>query len=325
MRDEPEADWRPSAGLDVLRLRAALLARLRDWFGDHNVMEVETPVLSAAAVTDPSLHSMETRVGGLRRYLQTSPEFSMKRLLAAGAGDIYQICRVFRDGEAGRRHNPEFSMVEWYRLGLDMHATMDEVESMVSMLAVGLRQPGPAARLSYRALFLQYADLDPFVASGEAIGERLDDAGVPVPEALKADRGGLLDLLLASVIEPALPADSPLFVFDFPAEQAALARIRTDDPPVAERFELFLGGMELANGFFELRDAAEQGRRFERDLQRRRAEGLPAVPVDGRLLAALEAGLPECSGVALGFDRLVMWLAGCDHISQTLSFDAGRA
>ncbi|MGD8977498.1 MAG: EF-P lysine aminoacylase EpmA [Gammaproteobacteria bacterium] len=325
MRDEPEADWRPSASLEVLRLRASLLARLRDWFGDHDVMEVETPVLSAAAATDPSLGSMETCAGGLRRYLQTSPEFSMKRLLAAGAGDIYQICPVFRDGEQGRRHNPEFTMVEWYRLGLDMHGMMDEIESLLSMLSVGLRQPGPAARLSYRAVCRQYADLDPFVASGEAIRQRLDDAGVPVPEALETDRDGLLDLLLASVIEPALPADLPLFVFDFPASKAALATIRADDPPVAQRFELFLGGMELANGFFELRDAVEQGERFERDLQRRRAEGLPVVPVDRRLLAALEAGLPECSGVALGFDRLVMWLAGCDHISQALSFDAGRA
>lgn len=302
-----------------------MLARLRDWFGDHDVMEVETPVLSAAAVTDPGLHSMETRAGGLGRYLQTSPEFFMKRLLAAGSGDIYQICRVFRDGEQGRRHNPEFTMVEWYRLGLDMHGMMDEIESMLTTLTVGLRQPKAAARVSYRALFRQYADLDPFVAGAGAIRRRLDDAGVPVPEALETERDGLLDLLLASVIEPALPADSPLFVFDFPAGQAALARIRADDPPVAERFELFLGGMELANGFFELRDPVEQRQRFERDLKRRKAEGLPEMPVDARLLAALEAGLPECSGVALGFDRLVMWLAGCDHISEALSFDAGRA
>lgn len=325
MREGSGQDWRPSASLDVLALRASLLARLRGWFADHGVMEVETPVLSAAAVTDPHLGSMETRAAGLTRYLQTSPEFCMKRLLAAGTGDIYQICRVFRDGEQGRRHNPEFTMVEWYRLDLDMHGMMDEIESLLSTLAAGLRQPGPAARLSYRDLCLRYADLDPFLAADGAIRQRLDDAGVPVPAGLDGDRDGLLDLLLASVIEPALPDRSPLFVFDFPTTQAALARIRADDPPVAERFELFLGGMEIANGFFELRDASEQGRRFERDLARRQALGLPAVPVDMRLLGALEAGLPECSGVALGFDRLVMWLAGCDHIGQVLSFAADRA
>ncbi len=172
---------------------------------------------------------------------------------------------------------------------------------------------------------MEFAGIDPFVDATPAILARLSEAAVAVPDGLSADRDALLDLLLATIVEPAMPVEVPVFVFDFPASQAALARIRADDPPVAERFELFLGGMELANGFHELRDAAEQAGRFERDLQRRRDAGLKQPPVDQRLLAALDAGLPECTGVALGFDRLVMWLAGCDHIAEVLSFDAGRA
>lgn len=321
----PSDDWRPSAGLDVLALRATLLRRLRGWFADHGVMEVETPALSAAAVTDPHIQSLETRLSGRPMYLQTSPEFFMKRLLAAGTGDIYQVCHVFRDGESGRRHNPEFTMVEWYRRDLDIQRMMDEIESLLGVLGAGHRELRPARRISYRTLCLEFAGIDPLVAATPAILRRLSETGVPVPEGLSADRDALLDLLLATIVEPAMPAEIPVFVFDFPASQAALARIRADDPPVAERFELFLGGMELANGFYELRDAAEQAGRFERDLQRRRDARLKQPPVDHRLLAALDAGLPECTGVALGFDRLVMWLAGCDHIADVLSFDAGRA
>jgi len=321
----PADDWRPSAGLDVLALRATLLWRLRGWFADHGVMEVETPALSAATVTDPHIHSLETRLYSRPMYLQTSPEFFMKRLLAAGTGDIYQVCRVFRDGESGRRHNPEFTMVEWYRRDLDVQRMMDEIESLLAVLGAGYREPRPARRITYRAMCMEFAGIDPFVAATPAILTRLSEAGVPVPDGLSADRDALLDLLLATIVEPAMPVEIPVFVFDFPASQAALARIRADDPPVAERFELFLGGMELANGFHELRDTAEQAGRFERDLQRRRDAGLKQPPVDRRLLAALDAGLPECTGVALGFDRLVMWLAGCDHIAEVLSFDAGRA
>ena len=321
----PSDDWRPSAGPDVLALRAKLLGRLRGWFADHGVMEVETPALSAAAVTDPHIQSLETCLDRRPMYLQTSPEFFMKRLLAAGSGDIYQVCRVFRDGEQGRRHNPEFTMVEWYRRDLDAHRMMDEIESLLAVLGAGQRQPRPAERITYRDLCMEFAGIDPFVDSTAAIVARLDEAAVSVPDGLSADRDALLDLLLATVVEPAMPAEIPVFVFDFPASQAALARIRDGDPPVAERFELFLGGMELANGFHELRDVAEQAGRFERDLQLRRDAGLKLPPVDHRLLAALDAGLPECAGVALGFDRLVMWLAGCDHIADVLSFDAGRA
>ena len=318
-------DWRPSASLELIRLRASALAQIRAWFASHGALEVETPVLSAAAVTDVNLNSLTTRVSKGKYFLHTSPEYSMKRLLAAGSGDIYQICKVFRNGEIGRRHNPEFTMVEWYRLDWGVHQLMDEIESLLSRMASGRRELSAARRLSYRALCLEFAHLDPFDCTSAEICACLERASVPIPAGLDEDFEALLDLLLASVIEPALPADTPVFVFDFPASQAALARIRDDRPPVAERFELFLGGMELANGFHELADPAEQSRRFTQDLKRREAAGLPCPPVDQHLLAALEAGLPDCSGVALGFDRLVMWLAGCDDIAQVMSFDFGRA
>jgi lysyl-tRNA synthetase class 2 len=321
---QPE-DWRPSASLELIRFRASLLHQLRAWFARRGIIEVETPALSGAAVSDPNLHSLATRVGGHAQYLHTSPEYCMKRLLASGSGDIYQICKVFRDGELGRRHNPEFTMLEWYRIGLGAHEFMDEVESLLSELALGRRALAPARRLSYRALFVEHTGIDPFTCEAAELVVCLERNAVPLPAGMTQDFDGLLDLLLASVIEPALPADAPVFVFDFPPGQAALAQIRNDDPPVAERFELFLGGMELANGFHELADPDEQSRRFQQDLRRRAAAGLPCAPVDQRLLAALEAGLPDCSGAALGFDRLVMWLADCDDIAEVLSFDAGRA
>ena len=321
---EPE-DWRPSASLDLIRFRALLLAQLRAWFAEHGLIEVETPVLSSAAVTDPNLHSLATRVDDRGYYLHTSPEYCMKRLLASGSGDIYQICRVFRDSELGRRHNPEFTMVEWYRLGFGVHEFIDELESLLTVLADGRRELAPARRLSYRSLFLEYAGIDPFDCGVDELVVCLERNAVPLPAGLENDFDGLLDLLLASTIEPALPADAPVFVFDFPPSQAALARIRDDQPPVAERFELFLGGMELANGFHELADPGEQSRRFQQDLQRRADVGLPCAPVDQRFLAALDAGLPDCSGVALGLDRLVMWLADCNDIAEVLSFDLGRA
>lgn len=321
------SDWRPTASLETLRLRARLLDRARAFFAARGVLEVETPQLSAAAATDLHLESLVARPadGGAAGWLHTSPEFPMKRLLAAGAGDIWQLARVFRGAEQGRRHNPEFSLLEWYRVGWDAPRLMDEVDAFVRMLAGEGGVTGETERLSYREAFLRHAGLDPFAASAAEIADVLAGRGVPLPEGAGDDRDAVLDLSLATLVEPALDPARPTFVYDFPASHAALARIRRGNPPVAERFELFFGGMELANGFHELTDAEEQAARFQADLAARRARGLGEPPMDERLLAALRHGLPACAGVALGFDRLVMIIAGAEHIDEVLAFPAARA
>ncbi|HKJ09830.1 MAG TPA: EF-P lysine aminoacylase EpmA [Gammaproteobacteria bacterium] len=322
-------DWRPTADLDRLRRRAELLNAIRDFFRVRNVLEVDTPVLSAAAATDPALASLRTRYTGpgaprgTTLYLHTSPELAMKRLLAAGSGPIYQVCKVFRDGERGGRHNPEFTLLEWYRPGFDHHRLMDEVEALLG--AVTPRPLPAAARWAYRDLFIAVAGVDPFAAAVPELVRCLDRHGVaPPPHMPDTDRDPWLDLLLTHVVEPRL-GPAPVFVYDYPATQAALARLRPGDPPVAERFELYMDGMELANGFHELADAAEQRRRLEHDMARRRAAGVPESPVDERFLAALEHGLPDCAGVALGVDRLAMCAAGVSSIDQVIAFPVDRA
>jgi lysyl-tRNA synthetase class 2 len=313
--------WRPGASLDTLRLRARLLAQVRGFFAARGVLEVETPILAQATVTDVHLASLETRIAGRQGpyYLQTSPEYAMKRLLAAGYGDVYQVQRVFRDGEAGRRHNPEFTMVEWYRLGFDDGRLMDEVEALLGAL-LGPRLIAPAERVTYRDAFLRATGLDPYVSRVDELvafaRSRLGD----VPADLAADRDGCLDLLVGAVVGPTLGQGRITFLHDYPASQAALARVKPGEPPVAARFEAYVSGLELCNGFHELADAAEQRARFEADRAARRARGLPCPPADERLLAALAAGLPDCAGVALGFDRVVMLAAGTEDIRDVLAF-----
>jgi lysyl-tRNA synthetase class 2 len=247
----------------------------------------------------------------------------MKRLLAAGAGPVYQICKVFRDGERGRLHHPEFSLLEWYRPGWDHWRLMDEVAGLVRCV---LERPAmPVETLAYRDLFLSRLRLDPFRAGSDELRERALAEGLAGAEGLDLDRDGWLDLLLTHRLEDGLGRGRMTFVHDYPASQAALARIRPGPQPVAERFELYLEGLELANGFHELTDAGEQRRRFERDLATRRAMGLRAPPVDERFLAALEAGMPEAAGVALGLDRLLMVVTGAGHIDEVLAFPIERA
>jgi elongation factor P--(R)-beta-lysine ligase len=301
----------------VLRARAAMLAGARAFFAARHVLEVETPMLSPAGATDPALESLEVSTCAPPRFLHTSPEFPMKRLLAAGSGDIYQIARVFRAGEAGRYHNPEFTLLEWYRAGFDAHRLMDEVEALVRTLA-GAADPGAAERVSYAEAFRRHAGLDPMRAGEAELADCAINHGIDLTGTL--DRDGWLDLLMSQVVAPAFPAGRLTFVHGYPASQAALARLRPGDPAVAERFELYWGSLELANGFHELADAREQARRFERDLASRKSRGLAPMPVDTRLLAALEAGLPDCAGVALGVDRLLMCLTGCTHIREVLAF-----
>jgi lysyl-tRNA synthetase class 2 len=315
-------DWQPTATFETLRVRAGTLASIRSFFAERGVLEVDTPALSAAAVTDLHLHSVVCRldaVGRSARYLQTSPEYAMKRLLAAGSGPIYQICKVFRDGERGRRHNPEFTMLEWYRPGWDHHRLMDEVDELLQTV-LGVEA---GERVSYADAFRRHAAVDPHATSDAELRSRV--AALGVSGVAELDRDDLLNLLLSHTVEARLGVGRPTFLFDYPASQAALARIRPGDPPLAERFEVFIDGIELANGFHELADPGEQRRRFEADLGERRRRGLPEVAVDERLLAALAAGLPDCAGVALGVDRLVMLRIGTRDIADVIAFPIERA
>ena len=317
------SDWRPRAPLENLQQRARILARIRAFFAERGVMEVETPVLSSAAITDPHLESFSTRYSGpglaegTALYLHTSPEFPMKRLLAAGSGPIYQLGRVFRQGEAGRRHNPEFTLLEWYRPGFDHHALMDEVAALAAPL-LGL-EGRPVGRLSYREAFLRHAGIDPLAATLSELQACARGIGIAGLDH-EAERDVWLDLILTQAVEPKLGQDGLCFIYDYPASQAALARLNPTNPQVAERFELYCRGVELANGFHELADAGEQRRRFVGELGARKAQGLEAVPLDERLLAALEAGLPPCAGVALGVDRLVMLALGAESLSEVMAF-----
>lgn len=327
-----DTDWRPSATLAVLRQRAALMDRLRRFFADKGVLEVETPLLATAGTTDPQIHSFETcyqgpgAAQGRPLYLATSPEFAMKRLLAAGSGPIYQVCKAFRQGEAGRLHNPEFTLLEWYRPGFDHFQLMDEVEALVAELADGRLPDKSAERLTYAELFQRHLGLDPHTADSEALARCA--AGVPALAGISGlDRDGWLDLLMSHVIQPRLGQECLTFVYHYPASQAALARIRQsspDAPAVAERFELFYRGVELANGFHELTDAAEQRARFERDQAQRQARGLAPVPMDEYLLAALDAGMPPCAGVALGLDRLLLVFNGLCQLPEVMAFPLDR-
>ena len=318
-------EWRPAASLDALRRRAALTAAVRRFFGERGVLEVETPLLAAAGTPEVHLESVTVAAAGRSWYLQTSPEFHMKRLLAAGSGPIFQLFRAVRDGEAGRRHNLEFTLLEWYRPGFDHHQLMDEVEELVAELLGDAAQP--CGRLTYGEAFCRHVGVDPHRASPAELDAALAAAGIEGPAFVPEDRDGRLHLLMAAVVEPRLPAGA-CFVYDFPASQASLARVRPGrggEPPVAERFELFVAGVELANGFHELTDAAEQRRRFAADAAERRRRGLPPMAADERLLAALDAGLPDCAGVALGLDRLVMLAAGAGSIAEVTAFPAERA
>ena len=323
------SDWRPTATLEHLRLRAAALAAARGFFAQRDVLEVEAPLLVRRPVSDPHLANIRCTLGvrpGEDVYLHTSPEYAMKRLLAAGAPDIFYLGKVFRDDEAGPRHLPEFTLIEWYRREMAYETFIAECLDLIGTLALcfGKRLP-PARRFSYRELFSNLAGFDPVSASLTRIRtcarERLGDAlDATVERSLGDDRNGWLDLLLVSLIEPSL-RDAGLVVIDrYPADQAALARLDPTDPRVAERFEIYLDGIELANGYHELADAGEQARRFEADRTRRRELGRPDTVPDEALLAALDAGLPDCCGVAVGFDRLMMACLGVSRIEQTVGF-----
>lgn len=323
-------DWRPSATLEALHARAALLARAREFFAARSVLEVDTPLVVNSPVSDVHIASATVELGERQApagaasplYLHTSPEYAMKRLLAAGSGDIYQICHVVRGDERGHLHNPEFTLLEWYRLGFSLGALMDEVEALARVLLGPAHRPRRSERLTYREAFARELSLDPFTAPDTTLLEAARRLGLDSPGA---NRDELLEFLMGVGVGPRLGRGALCFIHGYPATQAALARLDPEDPRAALRFELYCEGVELANGFHELQSPVEQRARFERDNARRRRAGQPVRPPDERLLAALAAGLPDCAGVALGLDRALMLALGAEHIDQVLGFPTGRA
>ena len=324
--------WRPLCTLDGLRARARLNAEVRAFFAAREVLEVETPLLAACGVTDPGLYPFTTvftlpgQCEGRRLYLQTSPEFAMKRLLAAGSGSIYQITKAFRNDEAGRHHNPEFTLLEWYRVGYSLADLMDEVEALLEELAAGWRDPLPPERFTYVEAFGGALGLHPLEASVAELAAVARALGLPeAAELCGEDRAVWLDLLFSHFVQPALGSKRLTSIHHCPACLPSLARRCEADPRFVERVEIFMEGIELGNGFHELTDPVEQRRRFELDLERRRSLNLPEPGIDDRLLEALQAGLPPCSGIALGLDRLLMVLTGAGHIADVLAFPIERA
>jgi lysyl-tRNA synthetase class 2 len=318
--------WQPSASFEALKARAAILATIRQFFAERDVMEVDTPVMSHGTVTDPfvvGIPALFQLMGSSHQdtmYLQTSPEYAMKRLLAAGFGAIYQITKAFRQGEISKVHNPEFTMLEWYRPGYDHHQLMNEMD----LLLQAVLNVQPADKLTYAQAFKNYVQLCPHSASVTDLLACLTHHQINLHDAVD-EKDVLLDIIWSHVIEPQVGAIKPLFLYDFPASQASLSKIRHEHPSVASRFEVYFKGVELANGFHELQDFAEQQRRFAKDLNYRAKHQLPELVMDNRLLAALESGLPDCAGVALGIDRLVMLALDCEHINQVISFTHERA
>lgn len=318
-------NWQPSASIAYLKKRAMIIKTIRDFFAKRNVMEVETPLFCHTSVTDPFIQSIPalfqatSHAKEARYYLQTSPEYAMKRLLAFGCGDIYQITKAFRQGEVGRFHNPEFTMLEWYRLNFDHHDLMNEMDILLqTVLAIT-----PAKRIRYGELFQQFVSINPHntsISELEHCAQRLNIK----TESPIADIDTWLDIIMSHYIEPNMNHDTAWFIYDFPISKAALSRIKPGNPQTASRFEVYYKGIELANGFHELQNANEQRLRFEKNLMARKEMQLNLLPIDEFFLAALEKGLPDCAGVALGIDRLVMLALNANSIKDVISFDFSR-
>lgn len=332
-----ESRWSSSASHEVLLQRALMLKNIRAFFDARGVLEVETPLLSHFATTDPHLDSLVTRFRDQPLYLNTSPEYAMKRLLATLRQPIYQVCKAFRDDELGPNHNPEFSLLEWYRPGFDMRQLMAELSALVTELLAKKYVPEQRSdtfstvqaapefeRQSYQQAFLQFTGIDPHQASSADCERYARQQGVEIPQGLTAEDtvDDWLDWLLTQCVLPAFDKRGFTFLYDYPATQCALARVETNEQQqiVARRFELFYGEVELANGFYELTDADEQLQRFRQENSRRRAANKAEVAIDERLIAALAHGLPVCSGVAVGLDRLLMVIIGLEQIGGSLAF-----
>ncbi|RUO73775.1 elongation factor P--(R)-beta-lysine ligase [Idiomarina seosinensis] len=319
-----DSNWRSAATLDTLRYRAKLMGQVRQFFEQRDVLEVDTPTLARAGVTDLYLENLTSRLAAgadgqpMTLHLQTSPEFALKRLIAQHHIDVYQLSHVFRDDEIGRFHNPEFSLLEWYRLGLDTQQLIQEISELLTETTAA----PPVQALSYQQAFIHYCEADPLTADGiAAIHQQLlarDDTQQWMQQ--ESDTDTILQVAFNLLVEPRLDEKTPIAITNFPASQAALAQLSEDDPRVAHRFEIYYQGVELANGYKELTDATAQQQRFEHDNRRRQEQGKPVKQLDFALIEALKHGLPDCSGVALGFDRLLMIALGAKHIKEVLPF-----
>lgn len=320
--------WRPVADREMLRLRAGLLAGIRAFFNKLDVMEVETPILSHAGNPDIYIESFSSKYQWVTvaqpLYLQTSPEFAMKRLLAAGSGSIYQICKAFRNEQPGRLHNPEFTLLEWYRSGFDHHQLMQEIEQLLVFIGL-LGKDESIKTVSYQSLFENTVGLNPHVADEQMLFQCISDNHIQLNSRMGLEKDDLLALILTHVIEPSISHEAFLMVYDYPASQASLAKIREDDYPVAERFELYAGGIELANGFHELTDSKEQAQRFLQQQRKRASRDQDKINIDQYLIDALAYGMESCAGVAMGFDRLVMVAANKPALQEVLAFPFDRA
>ncbi len=317
--------WKPSASIQNLINRAKIIANIRKFFTERGLLEVETPVLSEYGVTDLHLTTFHTEFIAPQAehnkmlWLGTSPEYHMKRLLAAGSGPIFQLCHVFRNEEAGNRHNPEFTMLEWYRPHFDMFRLINEVDDLLQQIL----DCSPAELISYQFAFQQFTGLDPLTATREELLKKAHSENFICDE--NEERDTLLQFLFSQCVEPQIGKTAPVAIYHFPASQAALAQISSEDHRVAERFEFYYQGLELANGFCELTDPDEQLHRFEQDNRLREKLGLPQQQIDKRFLSALIAGMPACSGVALGVDRLLMIALGTNRIEEVMSFGINNA
>ncbi len=315
-----ESSWQPSASFEALKQRAQCLALIRDFFNKRHYLEVDTPVMAKFGVTDVYLSNIKATFRNKPYCLQTSPEYHMKRLLAAGSGPIFQLARVFRDDELGRWHNPEFTLLEWYQLGVDHHEMMIEVDALLQLIL----KCAPLVKKTYQDVFQEHCDVDPLMTDVDALKKMLMRFGLHgVLDDDETDVDVYLFLLMSHVVEPALGRlPYPVAVYDFPASQASLAKVHGD---VAARFEVYYQGVELANGFYELTDVALQKQRFDEDNQKRQRQAKPTVFADVFLLEAMRHGLPSCTGVALGVDRLLALALGVGSIAQVMAFDFARA
>ena len=310
--------WRPTASLKNIKERARILNGIRAFFAQKNVLEVNTPVISPAAITDPQIESFSTQFNQHTCFLHTSPEFYMKRLLAAGSGDIFQIANVFRDDELGRHHNPEFTLLEWYRINFDHHQLMDEVQSLLSELVPAEKKQ--FQRISYQQAFIKQLQIDPFNVDVDVLKKCAEKNKIETPQGMGEDKDMWLDWLMVEKIAPSFSKNGFTFLYDYPASQASLARLDKTDSRKANRFELFFGELELANGFYELTDAQEQLQRFQKENEIREQRKQKVMPIDMDLIDALAVGLPNCSGVAMGIDRVLMLALGAEHIRDVICF-----
>jgi elongation factor P--(R)-beta-lysine ligase len=323
-------DWQPICSIEILRLRAKILDDIRRFFSARAVLEVETPLLGSSTGTDPQLDFFTTDYCSTplhhTLFLQTSPEFAMKRLLAAGSGSIYQIGKAFRNGESGRFHNPEFTLLEWYRVGFTLSQLMDEIADLLEVLFIGHWALNPTQRISYQAVFQHYTGLNPLEFSYQDCCAYALDNRMPEAVTICGDDYGLwLDFIFSHKVQPQLGENAVCMVYGYPVCQSSLARVNEHNSKITDRVEVFINGIELGNGYYELTDAYEQERRFDSEMSIRQKRKRPVTVKDTRFIAALKAGLPECSGMAIGLDRLLMLLTNSASINDVLSFPVHRA